>query len=210
LCANPVGSPLFVDTPVLATCPAVQGALALFECPLKAVRFLSLAPGSFIREHCDHALGYEEGEVRIHIPVHTGQHVEFFLEGERLALEEGGCYYVNVSLRHRVINRGPRARIHLVIDAKVNEWVRALFDRCAAEGRAIARCSPWPRGFDAFRALVLRDVELQGRLRAIEPGPAFIKAAIDLGKSRGFAFPASEVQAALDTSLREIRERSFV
>jgi hypothetical protein len=136
--------------------------------------------------------------------------VEFFLEGERLQLEEGLCYYVNVSLRHRVINRGPRARVHLVIDAKVNDWVRALFHRCAIEGGAIPRCPPWPQGFDAFRALVLQDVELQRRLRAIEPAPAFVEAAVEIGKSWGFAFPASEVQAALDTSLREVRERSYV
>jgi hypothetical protein len=177
---------------------------------LKTVRLLRLAPDSFIREHYDPALGYEDGEIRIHIPIQTGPHLEFFLDGERLLLEEGGCYYVNVSLRHRVINRGPGARIHLVIDAKVNEWVHALVSRCVAEERAIPRCAPWPKGFDAFRALVFEDTELQRQFRTIERNPEFVQTAVELGRSRGFAFPASEVQAALDSSLHELRERRLV
>jgi hypothetical protein len=207
---NPPGTPVFVNTPAFEICPYFQRTLAVFECPLKTVRLLSLASGSFIREHCDNALGYEDGEIRIHIPIQTGPHVEFFLEGERLLLEEGGCYYVNVSLRHRVINRGPSARIHLVIDAKVNDWLRTLVSRSTAEGRAIPRCPPWPHGFDAFRALVLQDVDLQRQLRTIEPNPEFVQTAVNLGRSRGFMFPASEVQDALDSNLREIRQRRLV
>lgn len=210
LCANPAGIPVFVNTHMLEICPYFQRILAVFECPLKTVRLLSLAPRSFIREHCDNALGYEDGEIRIHIPIQTGPHVEFFLEGERLLLAEGGCYYVNVSLRHRVINRGPGERIHLVIDVKVNDWVRDLVRRCSTEGRTIPRCPPWPQGFDAFRSLVLQDVELQRRLRTIEPNSGFVQAAVDLGKSRGFMFTASEVQDALDSNLREIRQRRLV
>jgi len=46
--------------------------------------------------------------------------LEFYLGGERLQPDEGGCYYVNVNLPHRV-----------VIDAEVNDWVHALFRRGA-------------------------------------------------------------------------------
>jgi len=48
--------------------------------------------------------------------------VEFYVCGERLALEEGGCYYVNVNLPHRVNNRGTKPRVHMVIDAAVDDW----------------------------------------------------------------------------------------
>src|SRR5580700_1748325 len=120
----------FVDTPLLDRCPYFRAVLGAFRCPLKSVRLLSLAPGSYIREHSDNALEYEDGEIRIHVPVLTSALVEFYVSGERLLLEEGGCYYVNVNLPHRVNNRGTAARVHLVIDAAVDDWVRDLFAEC--------------------------------------------------------------------------------
>src|SRR5262249_9803831 len=56
------------DTPVLARCPYLQAVLAQFQCPLLSVRLLRLRAGAVIREHCDPRLGFQEGEVRLHIP----------------------------------------------------------------------------------------------------------------------------------------------
>src|SRR3569833_370830 len=117
----------FSDTEVLKRCAYFREILAGFECRLLSVRLLGLAPGSFVREHCDRALGFDDGEVRIHIPIETNAGVEFYSCGERLRLEEGGCYYIDVSRAHRVVNRGTRDRVHLVIDAEVNDWIRGLF-----------------------------------------------------------------------------------
>ena len=155
----------FADAPLLARCPYFREALSVFECPLKAVRLLSLAPGSFIREHTDNALDYEDGEIRIHIPIRTNPGVEFYVSGERLQLDEGGCYYVNVNLPHRVNNRGAADRIHLVIDAEVNEWVHALFRRGAAEAWHIPRSPLPPRSFDEFRSVVLETSALREAAR---------------------------------------------
>lgn len=127
LASTPPGPALVRDTPALARCAYFQRVLSTFQCPLKTVRLLSLAPQSFIREHSDVALGYEHGEIRIHIPVQTDPDVEFCVAGKRIELEEGGCYYINVNLRHRVTNRSAADRIHMVIDADVNEWVHTLF-----------------------------------------------------------------------------------
>jgi aspartyl/asparaginyl beta-hydroxylase (cupin superfamily) len=101
--------------------------LRAFECQLLAVRLLRLKAGSRIKEHTDLNLGYEDGEIRLHIPIHTNPGVEFYLSGRRIILAEGECWYVNTSLPHRVANTGERDRIHLVIDCVVNDWVRAIF-----------------------------------------------------------------------------------
>lgn len=114
----------FADTPVLARCHNLQAVLANFHCPLTSVRLLKLAAGAAIREHSDPDLHYEYGEVRLHIPLQTNPQVEFFLADERIVMNEGECWFLNLSLPHRVINRGETDRIHLVVDCLVNDWLR--------------------------------------------------------------------------------------
>ncbi len=162
---------------------------------------LGLAPGSYIREHSDNALDYEDGEIRIHIPVQTNPEVEFYVSGERLLLEEGGCYYVNVNLPHRVANRGAAERIHLVIDAAVNDWVHALFRECLTAGRVIPRCLRPPGSFENFRAHVFRTPSPSDRLRAVPGRPQFIQTAVELGRELGYEFNESDVDAGLRNRL---------
>jgi Aspartyl/Asparaginyl beta-hydroxylase len=194
LTAGQLTAAQFRETPLLARCPYFREALAALECPLKAARLLSLAPGSFIREHSDHALDFEDGEIRIHIPVETNPAVEFYVGGERLLLEEGGCYYVNVNLPHRVNNRGERDRVHLVIDAEVNDWVRALFRRGGAEGWHIPRCPLPAHGFDDFRAHALATPVIGEQLRAIPERSQLAPAALNLGRGLGFDFTLGDAE----------------
>ena len=197
LIASPSGNPLFSDTLLLRRCPYFRQVLSTFQCPLKAVRLLSLAPQSFIREHSDHALGYEDGEIRIHIPIQTDADVEFYLAGERLLLEEGHSYFLNVNLPHRVNNRGQTERIHLVIDAEVNEWVHTLFRQGAAEHWDVPRCLRPPRNVDDFRRHVLTQPALQPGLQMIEDRQRFTDASMELGRSLGFDFHDGDADAAL-------------
>jgi hypothetical protein len=118
----------FESTSILHRCPYLQEVLTAFPCPLLAVRLLRLKSGSRIREHTDLNLGYEDGEIRIHVPIHTNADVEFYLAGARVILCEGECWYINTSLPHRVVNGGAADRIHLVIDCVVDDWVRAMFE----------------------------------------------------------------------------------
>lgn len=118
----------FAETALLAQCPYMRQVIEAFECPLMAVRLLRLGAGSEIKEHTDAELNYEQGEARIHIPVQTHEDVAFFLDGERLAMREGECWYTNVNLPHRVMNDSGVDRIHLVLDCVVNEWMRDLFE----------------------------------------------------------------------------------
>ncbi len=124
---DPTATTAYADTPILARCPYFQTVLATFEYPLAAVRLLKLRAGSSIREHRDYNLGYEDGELRIHVPIVTNPAVEFYLDGELLVMAEGEAWYLNFNLPHRVVNNSTTDRIHLVIDGMVNDWVRALF-----------------------------------------------------------------------------------
>jgi hypothetical protein len=204
--AGPAGHAEFANTPLLARCPYIARVLAEFRCPLKSVRLLSLAPGSFIREHSDHALGYEDGEIRIHIPIRTNPGVEFYVCGERLLLEVGECYYINVNLPHRVNNRGAAARVHLVIDAEVNDWVRELFERCLDDSGPndscpndrgkITRSALPPGSFAEFADEVFADAGLREKLRAIPDRPGLLRAAIEEAGSRGFDLNEADLEAA--------------
>lgn len=117
----------FADSPILADCPYFRHVLASFACPLRTVRLMRLTPGSIIKEHSDLDLSFEQGHVRLHIPVITNKGVEFELNRRRVALDAGSCWYLRLSDPHRVANRGVTDRVHLVIDAEVNDWVASLF-----------------------------------------------------------------------------------
>ena len=121
---DPTASAAFGDTPLLARCPQVQSVLATFRCPLLAVRFLRLGPGSRIKEHADLDLGFDDGEVRIHVPVSTGPGVEFLHHGERVDMAPGEAWYLDLNLRHAVVNNGDSPRVHLVVDCVVDDWLR--------------------------------------------------------------------------------------
>jgi mannose-6-phosphate isomerase-like protein (cupin superfamily) len=124
---DPSATKEYSYTPLLQSCEYTQTVIESFHCPMLSVRFLRMEPGTVIKPHRDHTLSFEDGEVRLHIPVRTNELVEFISEGERLAMKEGECWYVNASLTHSVANRGTQDRIHLVIDCKVNNWLRTFF-----------------------------------------------------------------------------------
>jgi len=123
---DPTAKTAFADTPLLGRCPYVGEVLRFFECPQQAVRFLRLRPGSAIRTHTDLALGFADGEVRMHIPVRTNPDVLFVLGDRRIVMGEGECWYNDFTLPHSVENRGASDRVHLVVDCVVNDWMRDL------------------------------------------------------------------------------------
>jgi hypothetical protein len=122
----------FEDTPMLAACPYFRAVLRTFGCPLQAVRLMRLTPGSVIKEHTDNDLCFEQGSVRIHIPIITNDGVVFELNRRRVILEAGSCWYLRLSDPHSVTNRGETDRVHLVIDASVNGWIESTFAAAAA------------------------------------------------------------------------------
>lgn len=122
----------FADTPFLHEAPYLQKVLAAFQCPLQSVRLMRLTPGSEIKEHCDHDLSAELGQVRMHVPITTNPEVEFLLNGTHVPMTPGSCWYLRLADRHAVSNRGTADRVHLVIDALMNDWLRDELHLAAA------------------------------------------------------------------------------
>jgi len=116
-----------MDTVVLSRCAYFQAVLKTFQCPVLNARLMSLSPGSTIREHEDHQMGFEYGLIRIHIPIVTDERVKFFVGHQRLSMKEGEAWYIDFAQPHSVHNLSDASRVHLVLDCTVNDWLRALF-----------------------------------------------------------------------------------
>jgi hypothetical protein len=136
--ADLMGATAFFDTPLMLQIPTVQQFVSALGCNIMAVRLLNLRAGAVIMPHRDVGLCYEQGEARLHIPVFTNPLVEFFIEGERIVMQPGECWYINANLTHSVTNAGSEDRVHLVIDCKVNDWLADVFGR----GKATATRKP--------------------------------------------------------------------
>jgi hypothetical protein len=204
---DPAATGTAVDTPLLASCPAIAAALGMVACPIRSVRLLRLAAGAVIREHRDAGLRYEEGEARLHIPIATNASVDFVLDGHRHVMEAGECWYVNVDLPHRVNNRGATERIHLVIDCVVNAW---LSDHFARGSLPVPSIAPGMAAFAAFRSAVLDDVELQVHLREADSLDAFIDRCAELALPRGYHFDADDVRTAMRSGRMAWLKRKMV
>ena len=128
----------YVDTPALAASPYFRQVLAAFACPLLAVRLMRLTPGSTIKEHHDLDLSFEQGTVRLHVPVVTNDAVDFRLNGNPCPMPAGSAWFLRLSDPHSVANHGATDRVHMVIDATANGWLRSLFADAlgTADGRA--------------------------------------------------------------------------
>lgn len=121
------GQLAYKDTVLLQQCPYMKEVIGFFKMEKTAVRLMKLDAGAVIKPHQDHNLNFEQGELRLHIPVSTSRQVKFTLDGELLPMEAGSCWYLNLSLTHSVSNEGNTDRVHLVIDGIVNEWVKTYF-----------------------------------------------------------------------------------
>jgi hypothetical protein len=193
----------FADTALLQQCQHLRAVVETFQCPLRSVRLLRLTAGSIIREHRDYDLGYEAGEVRIHVPVITNPSVEFYLNNRRIVMAEGECWYLDLNLPHRVLNLGNTDRVHLVIDCQLNDWLRDLI----AKGTP---CAGTESGLELFRRHVLSHPELQQQLMDLKGREAFIARNVELGREHGFTFHPTDVEAALLSARRAWMERWIV
>ena len=187
----------YFDTPLLSACEYFRQVLEHFLCPLTSVRLLRLHAGSMIKEHSDPALGFEDGEVRIHVPIQTHADVFFYLDRRRVVLQEGEAWYLDLSRPHRIENRAPVDRIHLVIDAVVNDWVRCLFQAAITAGGGNHLPPEVVTAFDRFREVVFKEPELQEQLLLTPDRASFVELAVELGRDRGYVFDRDLVESAI-------------
>lgn len=111
-------------TEAAALVPYTAACLSRFACAVRSARLLRLGAGSEIKEHRDDGVSIDGVEARLHVPVLTNDATEFFVAGELIPMRPGECWYVNIDLPHRAVNRGATDRVHLVLDVLVNEWLR--------------------------------------------------------------------------------------
>lgn len=123
------GNEHYEDTPLLNACTYFNQIVQDFQCEKQAIRLMKLFPGSEIKAHRDSECGYEDGVFRIHIPLITEPEVLFYFDGSPLHMPVGEAWYGNFNALHRIVHKGTRPRVHLVIDGLRNTWSDELFTK---------------------------------------------------------------------------------
>ena len=159
--ADAVDNLEFADTPLMQACPGIEQLVNGLACEKLAVRLLSLHSGAIIREHTDKELSFENGEARLHFPVFTNPGVEFILDQTAIQMQEGEAWYINANLPHRLANHGTETRIHLVIDCKVNTWLRDLFEFHCIKKEILSEEMNLLRNRDTILSTI-RELRIQG------------------------------------------------
>ena len=121
----------FEPTESLKKCPYLLSIFESFNCRTETFRIHSLDGGASIKPHVDSGYCLEKGKVRLHIPIQTNDKVEILLEGERVQMKEGECWYCNFDVIHEVHNKSDEARIHLILDCMVNDWIKEVFAKAS-------------------------------------------------------------------------------
>jgi quercetin dioxygenase-like cupin family protein len=117
-------------TEILKACPYFQEVIAAFKTEVIRARLLKLKAGTVIHEHRDYGqqrYSFERGWIRVHIPVITHEKVAWNLRDKTIPLKAGEAWYLSVCEPHSVRNDSDIDRIHVVLDMRVNDWMRELF-----------------------------------------------------------------------------------
>jgi hypothetical protein len=214
LYGDPTAKELGRPTAALSRCPALQAVIEALPAPVQSARLLRLAAGSIIREHRDHGLGVDLGLVRLHVPIVSHPAVEFHVDGVRIPMSAGECWYLDLGLPHRVSNPSPHERVHLVVDCRVNDALKALLPAAAdseREVRMLLATAPETaeQRFDRFRKLAIEDPALLAELRHHTDIEVFLDAVARAGSERGYHFSAEDVRAVLHAGRRAWLERGL-
>lgn len=180
--------------------------LARFETELRSVRLLRLGPGGIIREHRDDDLGLPDSDLRLHVPIVTDPQVDFLLDGERVPMQAGECWFLDLSRPHRVENHGGTARVHLVLDCRRSPWLDAQIARGLPDTPP-REPSRGGLAFAAFRAHVHAHPELERQLATHTDHATFVDAVLALAAQAGHVFDAQDVRAAMAQGRRDWREQ---
>lgn len=207
----PAGSPDdFSDTELMTRCPYLRAVVESFPFPRKAVRLLRLHAGSRVKEHRDPDLGVADGELRIHVPVETNEHVEFIVANRLLPLKEGETWYIDFSQPHRIVNGGSTPRTHLIIDGHMNDWARDVLLKASQEIVTETLDPPGMMEFGQFRSMVYEDASLQQELFEARTPAELLQAVTTAGARRGFVFSQEDVDSVLQSNRREWMLRTLL
>lgn len=112
------------NLPALEQSPALLRFVQQLPYPVLAVRLMRLHPEALIKPHQDRGLSLEQGEVRLHLPLQSNPGLHFYVNQQRVPMEEGQLWYINADQVHWVENKGTTARINLVLDCAVNALLK--------------------------------------------------------------------------------------
>ena len=90
--------------------------------------------------HRDSDRGLINRIVRIHIPVTSNEQVYFHVNEERVQMQNGECWFADITQLHEVENRSDTDRLQLMIDFELNDWWKNIF---ANRGFQIQQDSGW-------------------------------------------------------------------
>ncbi|NQY06859.1 MAG: aspartyl/asparaginyl beta-hydroxylase domain-containing protein [Flavobacteriaceae bacterium] len=119
---EPDKNEVFHPTKRLEQLPYLQEVLDTFICDKETFRIHTLAAGAKIKAHRDNALNYENGSLRLHIPIYTDPNIKMISEDQEFILKAGECWYFDFNKIHAVENNSSMDRVHLIIDCLSNDW----------------------------------------------------------------------------------------
>lgn len=186
--------------------PRWQQALSDLGLEIRSARLLRVGPGSRIFEHRDYDLQGPEADLRLHIPLLSPPLVDFMLDGQRMPLAAGECWFLDLSRPHSVDNRDRSERIHLVLDCRPGPWLSQAIEAGSAttpapgEGAAAA-------AFAQFRQLLADHPHLCQSLQALTDSEAFIAHSLALAAQHGLGISADQVRAAMRQGRRQWNEQ---
>lgn len=175
---------------------------ALRDWPLEIVsaRLLRLGPGGCIHEHRDYDLGGANADLRLHVPLLSPLGVDFWLDGQRIPMTAGECWFLDLSLPHRVDNHSSQPRIHLVLDCRPSPWLQ----RQVAAGLLSTPAIGAERSdLVCFEQLVETDPQLARTLQSLHDVDAFIECAIAMAAARDLHVTREQLQVAMRNGRRQ-------
>ena len=119
---------IYQDTEILKRCSYIPEVIGAIKCVKSAVRLMKLDSGAEIKEHED---SFNGDEARLHVPILTNPDVEFYWNGQRIEMQPGSCWCLDLTKPHRVLNNGDSPRVHLVIDCIRNDWLNDTLSAAA-------------------------------------------------------------------------------
>ncbi|MFI8222145.1 aspartyl/asparaginyl beta-hydroxylase domain-containing protein [Pseudomonas sp. NPDC085632] len=181
-----------------------QQGLQPLSLDIVSARLLRLGPGGRIHEHRDYDLDGPQADRRLHIPLLSPPNVDFCLDGQRMPMQAGECWFLDLARPHRVDNRDTSSRVHLVLDCRPGAWLEQMI----AEGLP---STPAPGLADTdlqrFQALVAEDTALSRALQTLHDPQAFISRTLALAAERGLVISREELRAAMRNGRRQWNEQ---
>lgn len=124
----------YASTEALVQCQYFRTVMDTFPCEKSRVRLMRLRAGGHIFLHSDPIEMISKDLLRVHVPITTNPDVHFRVNGQRVQMQCGEVWHIDVRFPHEVHNLGERHRVHLVLDLLRNARIDALLHDATSIG----------------------------------------------------------------------------